>query len=177
MVLSSLYARFTYRVSTRNVIKLLGELKQYIRTIVCAKVPPFSGNDRSYDCLIIASDSNVVFAGVLRINKSERMESWRLDHYEHDYSEDEISEVVLDLLGRFLENEDVAVVTDVYEEYVKDWDRTLRYLRVKYLKVEYFIDGEIVVIIDPVMNVFPPTGLLRTLMKYGNLDFRILRSM
>ena len=177
MVLSSLYARFTYRVGTRNAIKLLSELKRYVRTIVCTEVPSFSDNDRSYNCLIIANDSNVVFVGMLQVDKGERMESWRLDYYKHDYSEDKINEVVLDVLDNMLRREEVACITDVYEEYVKDWGRTIRYLRIKYLKVDYVIDGEVVVIIDPVMNLYPPTGLLGTLMRYGRLDFRILRSM
>jgi len=177
MVLSSLYARFTYRVGTRNAIKLLGELKPYIRSIVCTEIPSFSDDVKSYNCLIIASDSNVVFVGMLQVNKSERVEGCRLDSYECEGDEEKINEVVLDLLSRFLEREEVAVVTDVYEEYVKDWDRVLRYLRVKYFSVDYVIDGEVVVVIDPVANLYPPTGLLSTLMKYGVLNFRILRSM
>ena len=177
MLLTSLYARFTYRAGTENAVKLLGKLKPYIRSVVCAEVPSFEIDSRSHRCLIIASDSNVVFVGVLDVVKGERVESWRLDHYERDYDEGKISEVVLDLLSRFLEREEVAAVTDVYEEYVKDWDRVLRYLRVRYVMVEYTVDGEVVVIIDPVAGIYPPAGLLRVLMEHGRLDFRILRSM
>ena len=173
MVLSSLYARFLYRTGTGNTIRLLGELKSYIRSIVCTEIPSFEYDSRSYRCLIIANDSNVVFVGVLQVDKGERMESWRIN----DRGEDEINKIMLDVVDSLLKREEVAVVTDVHEEYVKDWDRMLRYLRIKYLKVEYTIDGEVVVIIDPVAGMYPPTGLLRTLMKYGRLDFRILRSM
>ena len=173
MVLSSLYARFDFSSGNETARELLAELKRYIRTIVCTEVPSYFSNAREYRCLIIANDSNVVFVGILDVVKELKENSWRV--VEED--EDVINENVLSLLTNMLKDDNVAMIVDVYEEYINEYGEEGRYLKVKYIKTDMRVGGEAVIIIDPVAYVYPPTGLLRTLMKYGRLDFRILRSM
>ena len=152
---------------------MLAELRPYIDCIVCSEVEPPYSDSREWDCIVIASDVNVVLVGMLRVIKSVRESKWRYAWIDEEGNVEEENKVLLEYIEELLSKDYVAAVFDVYEE----WRDGRKVLVVKYLEYSISFSGNVAVIIDPVARAYPSSGLLGVLIRHGNLNFRILRSM